>query len=368
MNNFDSREIIRQFLATIIGAGIKPRDYGFEPLLDGQLHRFAIDGDKGSAKSGGYAVYTDKRPAGWAKDFRQDITVRWKYDLSDSERREYAQQQNQQQNNPEAKANAEKERKEAEKKKAEEQRLQIEKQQAALRMAIAEYNNADLSGVFTHPYLAERLNDLDIIIPENGKNGILRAQYTLKYCIATLPGGKCERGQLLVPMVDVLTDSLATLIRVLPYKNKEGRFDKPYYPGLSPKGSAFILAPNPIEEADCLYVAEGFLTALAVFILTSERSYKGSNFPVLCVGGSNNLLHVCSALRKRYPDKQIIIMSDNDKGTEIKTGKNPGIEAAENCVRAGVADYHKPPPVDTNTNYDWYDFLRELYTNRKKGY
>ena len=371
--NYDEREIVRQFLATITAGGITPRSSSFEPMLDGRLHRFPLEGDIGSEKSGGYCVYTDKRPAGWAKDFRQDISVKWSYSLSDSERREYAQQQN----NPEAHANAEKERRESERRKAEERRLHEENVRRLQRLAFAEWHYAD-SSIERHPYLRSRFTDLGIYILDNGKYGIFRTIYAndysriirfpLKYCTATLPGGKCERGQLLVPMVDVLTDSFRTLIRVMAKPTPEGKFMKPYYPVISPTGSAFILAPNPIEQADCLYVAEGFCTGLAVFVLTCERSYKGSNSPVFSAGGSNNLLPVCTALRKRYPDKKIIVMADDDRATKAKTGHNPGIEAAENCVSAGVADYFKAPPVHDVRNFDWYDFLKELYTNRKKGY
>ena len=345
--NINEREIVRQFVTTIIGAGIKPRDSSFEPMLDGRLHRFPIEGDRGSAKSGGYCVYTDKRPAGWAKDFRQNITVKWCYDLSDEERREYAQQQN----NPEARADAEKERREAERRKAEEQRLHKENIRRHQRLAFAEWNYADLD-IHKHPYLRSRFSDLGIFIPDNGKYGISRTvyasdgnnidytriiRYPLKYCTATLPGGKCERGQLLVPMIDVATDTFRTLIRVMAKPTPEGNFMKPYYPVISPTGSAFILAPNDIEQAEKLFVCEGFCTGLAVFV-----DLRGK-FPVFSVGGCNNLLPVCTGLRKRYPKKKIIIVADHDEA---------GIKAAEKCKAEGLADSIKMPDTP---GFDWYD-------------
>ncbi len=351
MSDFDEREIVRQFLATITAGGITPRSSSFEPMLDGRLHRFPLEGDRGSAKSGGYCVYTDKRPAGWAKDFRQNITVKFRYDLSYEEKKEYAQQQN----NPEARVNAEKERRESERRKAEEQRLHEENVRRLQRLAFAEWNYADLN-IHKHPYLKSRFSDLGIYIPDNGRYGVFRTIYAndysriirfpLKYCTATLPGGKCEQGQLLVPMIDVATDSFRTLIRVMAEPTPKGKYMKPYYPVISPTGSAFILAPNPIEEAEKLFVCEGFCTGLAVFV-----DLRGK-FPVLAVGGCNNLLPVCQTLRKRYPKKKIIIIADNDTA---------GINAANNCRNAGLVDSIKMPEI---AGHDWYD---DLALRVKKG-
>ncbi len=347
--NINEREIVRQFLATISRGGIKPRDYSFAPLIDGRLHRFPIEGDKGSEKSGGYCVYTDKRPAGWAKDFRQNITVKWSYDLSDEEKREYAQQQN----NPEARAVAEKERREAERKKTEAERLQKENQQRALDIVLAEYKAAD-SDFHKHQYIQERFTDKGIFIPDYGVFSVRYnndyseiTRFPVKFCNGTLYGGKLQRGDLIVPFVNVVTGKLQTLQRIPSKRNERGKFDKWFYGGLNVPGAAHILMPDNGEKSPLALCCEGFITGLSVLLIT------GGRIPVYCVGGCNNYMHVCRALRTRYPKKKICIFADNDLH-----GK--GRKTAEDCISAGLADDYKIPP---RTGEDFYDVV-----SRKAGY
>ena len=340
MNNFDSREIIKQFLATIIGAGIKPRDYSFSPLIDGKLHRFPIEGDKGSEKSGGYCVYTDKRPAGWAKDFRQNITVKFRYDLSDEEKREYAREMN----DAESRAKYESERKEAERRKAEERRLHEKNQQQARRSAWQEYLYTDLFGIFRHQYLKSRFIDLGIHIEKSTAFNSWDRQTpdepenyhpTQRFPI----GISRVNGSLIVPLLDVVTGEFRTLIRIPPTRNSKGGFDKHYYTGLSPTGAAHFLTPKYSEYADTVLPCEGIATAISLLVLTGEK------YQIYSAGGCGNLLPVCTGLRKRFPKKKICIMADNDEA---------GIKAAKQCITAGVADDYRYPP---NYKEDFYDFL-----------
>ncbi len=52
-------------------------------------------------------------------------------------------------------------------------------------------------------------------------------------------------------------------------------------------------------------------------------------------------------------------MADNDKATELKTGRNPGVKAAIELKQAGLIDASKIPqiPERENDNVDYYDVL-----------
>lgn len=354
MTNVDERLIEAQFFSTMEGCGIKTRD-SFIPVMDGLTHRFAVEGDRGSEKSGAYFIHADDCPNWGIMDYHKHHEMqKFSFDFSAitiEERRQYALQRD----SPEQRAITEREHRQREREKAEESKRHEEKVRQAMTTAFKEYCVAGLD-IWRHDYIKQRFIQPDIVIPDNGKYGIFRTVYDkdmriirfpLKLCTCTIQGGKCEPGQLLVPMIDLATDNFKTLIRVMPKPTPEGKFMKPNYPTISPTGSAFILAPDDITNSETLFVCEGFCTALAVFILS------GGNFPVFSAGSCGNLIHVCKALRKRYENRKIIIMADND---------DSGIKAANQCREEGYSDGIKTPPVK---GADWYDFLSE---HRKAGY
>jgi putative DNA primase/helicase len=62
---------------------------GEQPIMDGQKHRFKVDGDKASEKSGFYVGFLDGHPAGYVKNNRTGVEIKWKskgYSLTDSEK------------------------------------------------------------------------------------------------------------------------------------------------------------------------------------------------------------------------------------------------------------------------------------------
>lgn len=348
MSDFDERQIVRQFLATITAGGITPRSSSFEPMLDGRLHRFPIEGDRGSAKSGGYCIYTDNLPAGWAKDWRNNNTVKFKYSPNDEERREYGRQQH----DSESRANSEKKRRESERRKAQEQKLHEENQQASLILALREYLYADLRGVFSHPYLRSKFtekgihieqstafNSWDVQTDDEPKDYRPIQRMPIAISRGRVRGGLCKENEVIIPMLNITSGKIQTLIHIPTTRNSKGGFDKPYYKGLSPTGAAHELRPKFSEFADTVLPCEGIATAISLLILTGEK------YPVFSAGGCNNLLPVCTGLRKRFPKKKICIMADNDEA---------GLEAAKKCITAGVADDYRYPP---NYKEDFYDYL-----------
>lgn len=105
---------------------------------------------------------------------------------------------------------------------------------------------------------------------------------------------------------------------------------KAYFTGGKTKAGYFPIG----ELKDVLYIAEGFATAATIFELTGQATTVAFN--------DSNLIRVAKAMRKKYPDKEIIIAGDNDWQTEQKIGRNPGIEAAIKAAKAANAKYCIP--------------------------
>lgn len=362
MNNGISESLITaQFFNSMYACGITPRE-NFTPNMDGNTHRFAVDGDKGSAKSGAYFIHAndsddDAITFGVMDYHKHDSMQHFTFDYSvlDADtRREYLKQQNTSSTHGISgiRTISQTQQAEIERKQKEKANANKEIQQAALRMALREYQHAHLTYVHLHPYLKSRFVDLGIFIPNTDIH--------IKRVVDPYRSGICRAGELIVPMFNVITGNFQSLIHIPVKPDKERGFLKLIYKDTSIIGAAFSLVPKHSSEADTVLVAEGVTTALACVVLTGGKS------PVFSVGTCGNLFSVCEGLRMRFPNKRICIMADDDKATEIKTGHNPGIEAAEKCVSAGVAHYFKAPPGNHSVNYDWYDFLKEVIQNKER--
>lgn len=352
MNNFSigvsEDRIVSQFEDFIHSQGVRPHGtLIIQP--DGKIHRFCLEGDRLGSKNGAYRLYSDGCPAGWVQDWHKGgEKLLWKYDYSDDERREYGRQQN----DSATREKLERERKENERKKAEAEKLHKEEMAKALAMALREYQHSqDFShetSIISHPYFFQKFETTGLYSP------IVALDYVKEHypiCIVRTPieGGICKAGELLIPMLNVLTGEFQSLIHVPTKPRDDGVFDKPFYSGTSPKGAAHILNTPKSLKADTCLVCEGITTAFAVMILTDGTR------PVFSVSSCTNLQAVCECLRKRYTDKRIIIMADNDEA---------GISKAQHCVDAGVADTIKIPPT---IGTDWYDFLIETRKDDTNG-
>ena len=225
-----------------------------------------------------------------------------------------------------------------------------------MKNALNEYMNGS-DNWQQHPYYESRFTDKGFIFTDNGQfsigylnNGtadnpdydytrIIR--YTPKLCENN--GAICRKGELLIPMINISTWEFQSLIHIPPTPDDKGKFQKPYYKGTSPTGSAFALLPDRffLGVSKNILVAEGFATAIAVMADT------GSEYPVFSVGTCNNIKPVCTALRKRYPTSKIIIIADNDKN-------GTGEKHAKECRDCGIANGIRIPAV---IGYDWYDVL-----------
>ncbi|WP_172978997.1 MULTISPECIES: DUF927 domain-containing protein [unclassified Thiomonas] len=104
---------------------------------------------------------------------------------------------------------------------------------------------------------------------------------------------------------------------------------------------------NP-EGAQALLLCEGYATAATVYEATAR--------PVACCFDTSNLAHVARALRSHYgPGVLLLIAADNDRGTEARTGKNPGRIAAEATARK-VGGFVALPDAPEGQNVDFNDW------------
>lgn len=83
-----------------------------------------------------------------------------------------------------------------------------------------------------------------------------------------------------------------------------------------------------------LLVAEGYATAATL--------HQACGLPVVVAFNAANLRHVTEAMRRLFPDVQLLICADDDRGTEAETGKNTGLLAAKDAARRARAAMVKP--------------------------
>jgi putative DNA primase/helicase len=99
---------------------------------------------------------------------------------------------------------------------------------------------------------------------------------------------------------------------------------------ISPDGSKRFLSGGRITGCYCaigrpgktMLIAEGFATAVSVFMATGEATAAAFN--------AGNLPAVARALRAKFPHLRIVVCADNDAGTP----GNPGVTKATEAARA----------------------------------
>ncbi len=117
------------------------------------------------------------------------------------------------------------------------------------------------------------------------------------------------------------------------------------------------LTNEQTHQAKEIVLCEGFATACSVI----ENIYP--NTPTFISFDAGNLSPVAKYLRSQYPNKNLIIMADNDKANELETGYNAGIANAKKAVAEdnrhnGFETIIKYPNFKEDTHLtDWNDFF-----------
>ncbi|AZK89879.1 hypothetical protein BO993_24135 (plasmid) [Xanthomonas oryzae pv. oryzae] len=242
---------------------------GGHPIMDGKKHRIEVEGDKKGEKAGFYVGHLDGHPAGFIKNNRTGIDMKWKskgYSLD-----------------PEQKAAMQAEA--AAKLAARAEQHAQEQERAAQRVG---KQMADLVPITTPtPYLEAKgitpqvgvFTDRDgqkTYIPATDENG---KQWTMQY---------------------IQEDGTK---RFAKESRKEGCFHA-------------IGGLDAIAAAPAIVIGEGYATAASVS--------QALGYGTVAAFDSGNLEAVAKVLHEKYPDKPIVIAGDDDRHLESTQGINPG--------------------------------------------
>ena len=122
-----------------------------------------------------------------------------------------------------------------------------------------------------------------------------------------------KKDVLVLPMVDPL-QGLRSLYLVYP-----NGFKRPLK-GTQFKGLCMAIGRD-LSSARIIWVVEGWATGVSLHQLTGEH--------VVVAFSAGNLEPVIDRLITKYPDAEVKLCADDDQKTLLKTGKNPGIEYAQ---------------------------------------
>lgn len=246
---------------------------GQHPIMDGKKHRIPVAGDKKGEQSGFYVGHVDGHPAGYIKNNRTGIEMKWKskgYVLDE---------------NAKAQLRAEAAKKLAEREIEQERlheatALRVSKQAGELAPVTAPTAYMRTKGIEPQEGVLTDKDGQKTYIPAFDVNG---KQWTMQY---------------------IQEDGTK---RFAKDSKKEGCFH--------PIGGMDALAGAP-----ALVIAEGYATACTIAEVLG--------FATVAAFDSGNLPLVAKALHERFPEKPVVIAGDDDRHLMLSQGVNPGKEKA----------------------------------------
>ena len=147
-----------------------------------------------------------------------------------------------------------------------------------------------------------------------------------------LPFGIRQRNNLLIlPLYD--TDH-----KIWSYQSIDEKGKKRFMKGGKVSGHFYQIG----KITDQVCIAEGFATAATL--------NQVLNKPVIAAFNAGNLKHVAETIRSKFPDRDIIILADNDKWTD----GNPGVRKA--TAAAKIIEAHIAIPHFKDTSNKLTDF------------
>lgn len=321
--NISEQEVREQALEFMRKNDIYPRDERDAYLvIDDELHRYALETDRHGETTGAYVIHSDGFPAGYFQNWRTGFKQNWKFPRSN-----LTQEQRNIINSPEFKKK-EKELQAQREKQAEdrerERKAGYEKAAERARILFDSYIYGD---ALMHPYLYRK---------------------DVKLYGARLD---TKNKKIAIPLRDV--DGKLWSIQWI---DENG--SKQFFPKATTAGAFFSMGLDKLsEQNNVLLLAEGFATA--------AKLYEQTGYPTIAAMTCGGFERVAQDLRRKYPFVRIVVMADDDKGTEQKTGVNPGIKAAMKLKEKGLAvGYAFPPFEEENIGTDWDDY--ELHYGASK--
>ncbi len=254
---------------------------GDHPMMDGQKHRIGVEGDRKGEQAGFYVGHLDGHPAGYIKNNRTGIDMKWKskgYSLDSQEK---------------AKLQAE-----AAVKLAARQAERDRQQEATAQRVTLQMDNLVPVSVPTPYMLAKGIQ------PHAGAMTDAEGQKT--YIPATDADGRQWTMQY------IQEDGTK---RFAKDSRKEGCFHA--------VGGIGAIAVAPV-----LVISEGYATAATL----AEALGHGT----IAAFDAGNLPAVARVLHGKFPDKPVVIAGDDDRHLEATQGINPGkVKALEAAKAAG---------------------------------
>ncbi len=216
-----------------------------------------------------------------------------------------------------------------------------------------EYEKAARDRYFVNAQLAKKKYD-SIKVSEN-----YTSRYLERKGLELPTNGKIDsEGNLYIPIysLDIKSSGrrvsyLRSIQTILPDGTKI------FEQGCEKKGNMHFLglpSGNPESFNGRIYVCEGLATG---------ESLHYTGVPVVVAFDAGNLEHVMAKLTKAYPKAEFMICADNDIQTELKTGRNIGVEAAKACQKkydcaVAIPDFSK---IENHHTYsDWNDLFVEI--------
>lgn len=287
----DHGDMIAGFLDAMRSAGVHIDTNGGHPIADGKLHRVKTTNPKRKGKLDAWYVYHSDDPASGAfGDYFAGVSDTWcskkASELTPEERKAFATRMD------EAKA---------------ERAADLARVQGEARAASASIWSAGTKASAEHAYLKRK--DLPPY------PGIRQLSGDVKYMIDG-EAKVARSGNLIVPIFTPAGE-LASVQIIQPDGTKR------YLKGTAKTGNYTSVG----KGGDTVVVAEGWATA--------ARIHQATGLTVFVAFDSGNLPAVAEAIRKKYPERTIIIAADNDRA-KMPDGKikNPGVEAAIKAAKA----------------------------------
>lgn len=273
------------------------------PIMDGKRHRIALSSDKGIEESGVYIGHLDGHPAGYIKNHRTQVEMKWKskgYSLDPVEK---------------ARLQAEAAQK------MQDRAAQLVADQEAARSRVEKQLTKAVPALTPTPYLASKG-----LAPSAGV-------FTDKEGTTFLPA--YDANGRVWTMQYIKTDGVK---RFAKDGKKEGCFH-------------VVGGLEAIKDAPALVIAEGYATA--------GTCSSALGFATVAAFDAGNLPAVVLALQEKYPEKPVIIVGDDDLATLKKEGINPGRKKAIQAARDAGGEAVFPifaPGEQSADNKDFTDF------------
>jgi len=271
-----------------------------EIIDDDKPHRYRLEGDKPKTRNGSYQLgaQSDGFAFGWVRSFKEGVTHNWHTKAT---------------------------------------RKATEAERAEWKRKAAEAKAARKAEIEAH---AKKAADKAARIWDHATPGTT-GYHERKQIEAH--GTKVWRDMCLVPM-----RKNGDLIG-LQFIQADG--GKRFLTGCAKDGSYFSIAKRA-DDLSLIVICEGYATGASI------RQALGC--PVIVAFDAGNLKPVAAAIRKKYPDAQIVIAADSDQWTTKPDGTtwNPGIEKAQQAaVAIGGARVIGPmvPDDDPDRRTDWND-------------